>query len=270
MSISAVNATAWTGALACASSAFWTSRARLLRAGGIGLLAVNFALTIAPAFADQYKVAADNAEVGCVVSKRDVTRISLVGDGFASLNKVATGQPYNDFSVVSEPVRGDIYLSVADAYASKTVNFFATTKKGYVYKFACQVGNVGAQQVFITNPGLAQAKARDWESETPPQQTAVRLIQAMSTLATVDGYQIRQPDSKPTLVGALQMRLVAEYRGAALLGKIVRLENRGTAPIQLHTADVANPGTLAVTIAEPLLAPGGATTAYVVGQNGGR
>lgn len=239
-----------------------------LKSGGLGLLLVGVAFTSQPAFADQYRMAADNARVECVISRKDVTRISLVGDQFASLNKVATGVPYNDFSVVNEPVRGDIYLSVPEGYAAHTVNFFATSKKGYVYKFACTVEAVEAQQVFVTNPGLTTAKAREWEDQTPVQETAVRLIQAMANSATVDGYEVRQPTTSPAMVGSISIRLVAEYRGASLLGKVLRVENKGNTPVTLREADLAPQGTYAVTIASPELAPGQATSAYLVGQNG--
>lgn len=239
-----------------------------LKGAGLGLIAVGVMFTAGPAFADQYRMAGDNARVECVASKKDLTRISLVGDQFASLNKVATGVPYNDFSVVNEPVRGDIYLSVPETYAAKTINFFATSKKGYVYKFACTVAPVEAQQVFVTNPGLAEAKAREWEAQTPVEETAVRLIKAMATSATVDGYEVRQPNSKATMVGSLSVRLIAEYRGASMLGKVLRVENKGTTPITLHEADLAPQGTYAVTIATPEIGPGQGTTAYLVGQNG--
>ena len=234
---------------------------------GTVTLAILLAFAV-PATADQFRMAGDNARVECTASKKDLTRISLVGDQFASLNKVATGIPYNDFSVVNEPVRGDIYLSVPDAYAGRTINFFATSKKGYVYKFACTVAPVEAQQVFVTNPGLAAAKAREWEEQTPLQETAVRLIQAMATSATVDGYEVRQPNSLPARVGDLSVRLIAEYRGAGLLGKVLRVENHGTTPLTLREADLAPQGTLAVTVASPELAPGQATAAYLVGTNG--
>ena len=239
-----------------------------LKSAGLGLIAVGVMFTAGPAFADQYRMAGDSARVECVASKKDLTRISLVGDQFASLNKVATGVPYNDFSVVNEPVRGDIYLSVPETYAAKTINFFATSKKGYVYKFACTIGPVEAQQVFVTNPGLAEAKAREWEAQTPVEETAVRLIKAMATSATVDGYEVRQPNSKPTMVGSLSVRLIAEYRGASMLGKVLRVENKGATPITLREADIAPQGTYAVTIATPDIAPGQGTTAYLVGQNG--
>jgi conjugal transfer pilus assembly protein TraK len=229
------------------------------------LLALSVA---APAFANQYRMAADNARIECTASKKDLTRISLVGDQFGSVSKVATGVPYNDFSVVNEPVRGDIYLSVPETYAAASINFFATSKKGYVYKFVCQVAGVEAQQVFVTNPALSQTKAREWEEETPVQTTAMRLIKAMATMATVEGYEIRQPSAMPVAVGPLSVRLIAEYRGAALVGKSLRIENRGTAPVMLREADLAPQGTLAVTIAKPDLAPGEATSAWLVGNGG--
>jgi len=219
--------------------------------------------------ADQFRMAADNARIDCQASKKELTRISLVGDQFASVSKVATGVPYNDFSVVNEPVRGDIYLSVPDAYAAHSINFFATSKKGYVYKFVCEVAPVEAQQIFITNPALAQSQARAWEDQTPIETTAVRLIRAMATSATIDGYELRQPNTLPVNVAGLSVRLIAEYRGAALVGKALRIENRTNATIVLREADLAPQGTLAVTIAKPELAPGEATSAWLVGQAGG-
>lgn len=232
------------------------------------LLAIPlFALGLtAPALADQHRMAADNARIECVASKKDLTRISLISDQFASVSKVATGVPYNDFSVVNEPLRGDIYISVPETYAARTINFFATSKKGFVYKFVCQVAPVEAQQVFLTNPAIAQDKARDWEQETPIQTTAMRLIQAMATQATVEGYEVRQPTTSPVSVGPLSVRLIAEYRGAQLLGKSLRIENKGAVPLVLRESELAPQGTLAVTIAKPELAPGEATSAWLVGQ----
>ena len=227
------------------------------------------ALMPTAAAADQFRMAADNARVECQASKKELTRISLVGDQFASVSKVATGVPYNDFSVVNEPVRGDIYLSVPDAYAARAINFFATSKKGYVYKFVCEVAAIEAQQIFITNPALAQSQARAWEEQTPIEATAVRLIRAMATSATIDGYELRQPNTLPVTVAGLSVRLIAEYRGAVLIGKALRIENRSAATIVLREADLAPQGTLAVTIAKPELAPGEATSAWLVGQVGG-
>ena len=113
------------------------------------------ALIASPAQADQFKQTADGGTIECSVSARELTRFALVGDQFASVSKLSTGYPYNDFAVTNEPVRGDIYVSVPETYAAAKISFFATTKKGYVYKLACPVERIEAQQVFITNPAIA-------------------------------------------------------------------------------------------------------------------
>lgn len=238
-----------------------------LRPAGALLIGMGLACTT-PAFADEYRQAADNAAIACTVSKRELTRISLIGDQFASVSKISTGYPFNDFAVTNEPVRGDIYLSVPETYAARTVSFFATTKKGYVYKFACTAEAIDAQQVFITNPALAADKAATWENETPFTETAVRLISAMANQEIVDGYTLRQAPSVPTRVGELEVQLIAEYRGSALAGKTIRLTNRGAKPVTIAERDIAPRDTLAVSIAQPVLAAGASTTAYVVSPNG--
>lgn len=232
------------------------------------LAAVAFALAV-PAQADEFRAAADNARIDCTVSKRELTRISLIGDQFASVSKISSGYPYNDFAVSNEPVRGDIYISVPETFAADRLSFFATTKKGYVYKFGCTIAAIEAQQVFVTNPALAANEASAWEEETPPDTSAVRLIQAMATQANIDGFVIRQASDLPVRVGDLELQLIAEYRGAALLGKTIRIANRGAKPILLNEREFAPKNALAVSIGAESLAPGAVTTALVVTTNPG-
>lgn len=218
--------------------------------------------------ADQFRQSADGGTIECEVSARELTRFSLVGDGFASVTKVGTGTPYNDFSVSNEPVRGDVYVSVPESFAPGRVSFFATSKKGYVYKFACAVQPIEAQQVFVANPALAQDEARSWETQTPVQTSALRLIQAMASGGAVPGYTIDQAIATPRRAGELEVRLIAGYRGAQLAGKTIRITNRGEAPLAISEQDLAPAGTLAIALGASTLAPGGASTAYIVGLNG--
>ena len=221
-----------------------------------------------PAKADQFKMAADNAQVDCVVSRRELTRISLVGDQFASLNKLGGGSPYNDFSVQNDPGRGDIYLSVPEGFAPGRVTFFGTTKKGFVYKFVCGVQDVEAQQVFVTNPALAEPKAREWEDASPTRTSAVRLISAMANNATVEGYQVRQPAGSARNVAGLSVRMISEYRGSRFVGKGFRVENSSSKPVRLTEDQLSPPGTLAIAIQQPVLEPGQSTMVWVVGPQG--
>ena len=85
-----------------------------LRYLGYAVMAASIFFLVTPAQADQTLMVADNSTVNCKASAKDLTRISLVGDEFASVSKIATGSDLDDFSVVNEPVRGDIYLSIPD------------------------------------------------------------------------------------------------------------------------------------------------------------
>lgn len=221
-----------------------------------------------PLHADQYKQTADGGAVDCIVSKRELSRVSLIGDQFASVSKISSGYPYNDFAVTNEPLRGDIYLSVPDTYAAATISFFATTKKGFVYKFICRAEPVDAQQIFISNPALAKTDAADWEAETSRDEAAVRLIQAMANNQTVPGFSIRQALSPPTRVGDLEVQLVAEYRGSSLLGKVLRLTNKGKDALDIAEGDIAPRYSIAVSISASTLQPGTSTAAYLVAANG--
>lgn len=227
------------------------------------------ALGSAPAqAADQFKQAADGAGIECSVSARELTRFALINDQFASVSKISTGTPYNDFAVTNEPLRGDIYVSVPETYAARSISFFATTKKGYVYKVACRVEPIEAAQVFITNPAIATSQAANWESETPLDTSAIRLVQAMANDRAIEGYEVRQSTDLPARVGDLEVQLLSHYRGASLAGKVIRITNRGRKSITLAERDLAPRDTLAVSIVNPALDPGSSTAAFVVGANG--
>ena len=240
---------------------------RRARAVVLGLTAL-LALTAPAHAADQFKQAADGAGIECSVSARELTRFALVGDQFASVSKISTGTPYNDFAVTNEPVRGDIYVSVPETYAARSISFFATTKKGFVYKVSCQVEPIPAAQVFVTNPAIATNQAAGWESETPLATSAVRLVQAMANDRTIEGFEVRQATGRPARVGDLEIKLLADYRGASLAGKVVRITNRGPRSIALAERDLAPRDTVAVSIVTPTLEPGSTTTAFVVSANG--
>ncbi|MGT2516613.1 TraK domain-containing protein [Sphingomonas panni] len=115
--------------------------------------------------------------------RQDLTRISLVQDEFASVSKINTGNPNDDFSVVNEPVRGDIYLSVPDGYARTMLSFFATSKRGYVYKFACRITGNEAAQVFLSNPAIERRKPATTRRRVVSRQSPPIRKKARSSLS---------------------------------------------------------------------------------------
>lgn len=239
----------------------------------LGVTMIGAAILIAQsARADETVMVEDNSRVACVASEKDLTRISLIGDEFASVSKVQPTNPLDDFSVVNEPTRGDIYLSVPEGFRLKVLSFFGTTKKGYVYKFGCRIEAIEAQQIFVSNPlALAKAEAVTESEEDAPDadETAVRLIQAMASQEIVPGYRMRRSALVPVQAGELTVQLVAEYEGLDVVGRVVRIENSSAAPIEITEGRIAPVDALAVSIANPKLAPRQATSAYVVTRKQG-
>lgn len=236
---------------------------------GAAAIAAVLLVSAAPAHADQSLTVADNASVECVASQTDLTRISLVGDAFASVSKMQPEHPLDDFSIVNEPTRGDIYVSLPGGFRPKLLSFFGTSKKGYVYKFACRIEAVEAQQIFLSNPGAADnrgaAELAAGDEEAPDiDETAVRLVQAMAHDEPAPGYRLERSALLPVTSGPLTVQLLAQYRSSMLTGRVIRIENTGKTPFTLSEAQVAPAGALAVAITEPQLGPRQVTTAYVV------
>lgn len=239
------------------------------RTTGVMLVGIGLLLVAGPAFADQSVLAKDNGQVDCVASAKDLTRISLNGDQFASVSKISTGIPTEDFQIVNEPVRGDIYLSVPDGFSKPQLSFFGTTRKGYVYKFLCKVRGADAEQIFITNASLSQDKARDWEVRTSPDETAVRLGLAMYANQSIEGFDIRQTVLEPVMVGRLQVQQISEYRGSEVRGTVLRVRNLGKQPVLLDQTMFSPSGAVAFMAPTPELAPDQESAVYIIQSNGG-
>lgn len=240
------------------------------RALGASLIGLGFALIAAPALADQNVIAADNGTVQCIASAKDLTRISLAGDQFASVSKITTGNPAEDFKIVNEPVRGDIYISVPDGFAKPALSFFGTTRKGYVYKFVCQVRGADAEQVFIANQAITSEHARDWEMRTSPEDAAVRLAQAMYRGESIEGFDMRQTVLEPVMVGKLEVQQVGEYLGNEMKGLVLKVRNTGRETLTLDENLLASRGSLAFMTPVTALGAGEASAVYLIQSNGAR
>jgi conjugal transfer pilus assembly protein TraK len=239
------------------------------KACGAVLCGLGFAfLFAAPALADQNLAAQDNGQINCIASAKDLTRISLVGDQFVSLSKADSGIPTEDFKVVHDPKRGDIYLSIPEGYSKSSVSFFGISAKGYVYKFVCKAKGDDAEQIFVTNLALGNDKARDWESTQTPEETSMRLVSAMQNWQQVPGYNISQASLEPRIFGNIQLQMIGEYQGASAIGRIIRVTNKSDKPIKLDEKTIAGKGIVAFSAALAELPTGQTTTIYIVQRNG--
>jgi conjugal transfer pilus assembly protein TraK len=235
------------------------------RAIGVALMGVGLA-NATPAYADQTLLVADNGTVHCEASAKDLTRISLKDDQFASVSKVQAANPADDFQVVNEPLRGDIYLSVANGFSKPTISFFGTTRKGFVYKFICAVGGSDARQVFIANADVEHPRpvGEQWPAGLSAQDASSRLIAAMYAQKPVEGFDITWRALVPVNIDTLVVQMVGQYVGASYTGKLLKITNRGNKPAVLSEDKVAPADAIAVSITNPRLAPGEETTVFIV------
>ena len=231
--------------------------------GGV-LIAIGALACASPALADETLLATDNSEVACTISKSGLTRVSLKDDRFASVSKLTTGVETEDFSVVNEPTRGDIYISVPEGFARSEVSFFGTTAKGYVYKFACRLEGERAHQVFVENRAIMGEQPAELARAASTPETSASLIQAMYQSQAIDGFEVYQPRLDAVMVGELKVQMITEYRGVSLAGRVLRIENTGKRAVTLDEQVLAPSNAVAVSVAEPNLASGQTTMAYIV------
>lgn len=239
------------------------------RGAGAVMVAAGVMLLSAPAWAqDQTLMAIDNAEVNCTVSLKGMTRISLKDDRFASVMKMSTVSDSEDFKVVNEPTRGDIYISVPEGFSRSEVAFFGITAKGYTYKFACRPTGDRSHQIFVHNKTILAEQPTETARAASPTDTSIALVQAMYAQASLDGFELRQPELEPVFVGSLKVQMISEYRGLDLAGRVLRIENKGKKDALLEEGVIAPTNALAVSVVKPNLKPGEVTTAYIVTKTG--
>ena len=222
------------------------------------------ALIPSSAMADQRLVVPDNGEVLCHIAQRGITRLSLEGDRFVSDVRRPSGEALADFSIQNEPNRGDIYISLPDGFGARAIAFFATTGKGYTYKFRCSVIDSETEQVFIVNQELADARLKTASGVAEAWELPVAIIQGMATKASLPGYTITPGSGRPVYVGTLKVRIVSVYSGYRMVGKVVDIENFASVPTDLTEQEVSPANTVAATLTTTHLGPHEHATAYVV------
>lgn len=235
-----------------------------LRARFSTVLSSGMCMVASPALADQSVLAADNGTIDCVASAKDLTRISLAGDQFAAVSKISTGNADDDFKIVNEPTRGDIYLSVPDGYGKSKLSFFGTTRKGYVYKFVCEVRGEEAEQLILTNRAIQAEDERQALRPAYPEETATRLAQALYRGEAIEGFEQVAAVLAPVRIGKLEVQQIGQYLGKDLRGLILRVRNTAREPVKLDEQVLSSRGAVAFMAPVSELAPNAATAVYLI------
>lgn len=216
------------------------------------------------AHADQFLNAADNATLSGTVSRGEVTRISFTGDDVASLQKIKPANLLDDFSVAHDAVTGDIYVTLPTGYSAKFVNFFASSKRGFTYKFVLRVSDIPATQIFVQNPAVASDRATRFERAQPYRETLAKLIRAMWNREVIPGFKIEWRRGNRVKASPLKYHQIGGYEGNSLVGQVYEVQNSSRKPVELSEAAFQTGNVLAVSFVKRRLAPKEKTTVLII------
>jgi len=101
-------------------------------------------------------------------------------------------------------------------------------------------------------------------ADLSPQEEATRLIAALYAQRSVAGYDIDWRPLAPVATGDVTVQRIGHYLGLRLTATLLKLTNTGTQPLALREEDLGPPDAVAISLANPKLKPGEATTAFVV------
>ena len=209
------------------------------------------AAMIAPADAQQLLEASDGQVISGYVSATGVTRLSFVGDAAASI-QMGQGGDGPGFSIVHEPAKGDLYLTLVRdprrGERASAASFFVTTREGFTYQVELAAREVPSTQISIRNPEIALKAAQAKTASDPQEVRIVTLTRAMWSGLTIDGYGIERPYQRERAAGSLRMSVSAVYEGRDLTGRVLTVRNNTPGAVSVDEALFMAPGVLSVTL----------------------
>lgn len=206
---------------------------------------------IAPAEAQQLLEATDGEVVSGYVSATGVTRLSFLGDAASSV-QMGQGGDGPGFSIVHEPAKGDLYLTLVrdprQGERASAASFFVTTREGFTYQVELAARDVPSTQISIRNPEIALKAAQAKASADPQEVRIVALTRAMWSGLTADGYRIERPYQRERVAGSLRLSVNAVYEGRDLTGRVLTVRNNTPGVVTVDEAVFMAPGVLSVTL----------------------
>jgi conjugal transfer pilus assembly protein TraK len=183
----------------------------------------------------------DNARVECVASQRDLTRISLVGDAFASVSKV---QPETRSTISRWSTSRRAATSISRSRAGRRRSR-SSERRRRASSTSSPAGSSRRGAADLPRQSRRGSRCKSADADEGDQQapdldeTAVRLVQAMAGQKVVPGFRMEKAALVPVRAGDVTVQLLAQYRGLDLTGRVLRIENTGKAATDLSEAQIA-------------------------------
>lgn len=204
---------------------------------------------------------ADGETVPIQVSSRELTRIGLADGG--RLVRV-WGSP-EAMQVEADPEAGQVFLRLPPGEAHRPFSFFVRDNAGATYTLLAAPVDRPAETVLIRPKGGTDKKQREADLSLPYIERIQRLIRDLVQGSVPPGYEPQYHDTPVPLGPDVSLRLRTRYRGDRT-AEVYRLENASETELTLDERAIGGLARdiQAVTILDHRLAPGAATTLYLV------
>lgn len=219
-------------------------------------------LFITSVFAAQEFVVSDGDTVKAKISARELTRISVDGEG--RLDKVWGASGILDIQADKE--QGEIFIRPT-ASAPPALSFFVRDDMGATYTIVAQQYDVPAQTIILRSDAPRKV------SEENPQQASLafvdkikKLMKAMVLAEKIGGYQIENTQESIPLWEETKIILHRVYKSHGLTGEIYSVENVTDKTVTLHEREFINfrGRTQAVALEKLSLAPSDRAFLYII------
>ena len=198
----------------------------------------------------------DGGQAAVVISRRDLNRIAVEGDGIASV-----WARKSQAEITPDPDGGDVFVRPRTAQA---LTLYVRTASGRTYTLLAMPKDVPGETILIRSGRALEARpSAAGPRQLPRLERIKRVIRAM---AEGDRRYARTPLGREIpLWREARTELVEAWPGD-LRGELWRLENTSGAEMRLDEREWAAvlDGVQAVAIERHVLAPGEATRVYLV------
>lgn len=202
--------------------------------------------------------ARDGETVFAKIAQKELTRISVET---GRIRKV-TGNA-GEFMLEKDEERGQIFLRPADPTSTKPINLFVTTDRT----------TMGLLLHPVDQPSdtILIREGADTPTRTPRTASASRHVRSLKNLLLTlasdspnDDADAREPAVELRFRPGLHMIRLRTQVGAHAIGEHYRVTNQTQVDLRLEPRDFDKTGVMAVSLEHPDLAPGTATSVFVI------
>lgn len=199
------------------------------------LLVISFG-----SFAAQRIQVKDGDQVKVVISRQDVSRLAIEGEG--RLKKVWSPQGYLDLQ--ADKAQGEAFFKAAQG-APQTFSFFARDNFDNTFTIVATQSKVPSQTIMLVPQNRQKVTLRDDNKKTLPYKKAVNLLfKAMFLGGKLSNYTIANQDEAVPVWAETKIRLIKTYKNDKFQGEVYEIVNVSRAELEFHESEFFDFGDL--------------------------